>query len=63
MQGGDCDDDDDKVYTMTDVLHEEEEKHVNANAIFGEAEANACMFNMGYIRQVWTSLPVLINSH
>lgn len=42
----------DKVYTMAEVLKEEEKLVGDANAVFGDAESNACMFNMGYIRQV-----------
>ena len=45
----------DMVYTMKDVLDEEQKLICDANAVFGDAEANACTFNMGYIRQVRNS--------
>ena len=49
------------TYTMDDVLQEEESNMGVANAIFGEADANSCTYDMGYIRQVYPSFSIVIH--
>ena len=44
---------DERVYTMDEVLQEEEDLIVDANAMLGEADPDQCSYNLGYIRQVF----------